>query len=394
MTEYFGTTVADIFATMPKRFKPEEAKEVDIAIGYEATGEGGGKWKATIKHGTLKVETVEGELTGCKTTIHTDAETFVGVTLGKIAALDALSSQKLRVAGDPKFLMLLLPKIFTPYAAPAKKPDAVTARDIIATIAERFRPEKAEGVAMTIGYDLAGEGGGKWTIVIRDGKCAVREGLADPLTVKMTMEAKTYAGMMVGTIEAVTAFTSGQVKIEGDMAAAGATAKYFLKYVVPGATEAEELISLRVINSIEQRFATGPVMGRWFAGIREKKFLANRCPKCGRTQIPPREICAWCRVRVHEFVEVGPKGVVTHFDIVYFASPDPLTGAVRDTPYATAYVVFDGATEREAITLDLKQEDIPRLKEGARVRPVWAEVTTGSYRDLIGVELDEEEGSI
>ncbi|MBU1965895.1 MAG: SCP2 sterol-binding domain-containing protein, partial [Proteobacteria bacterium] len=198
MTEYFGTTVADIFATMPKRFKPEEAKEVDIAIGYEATGEGGGKWKATIKHGTLKVETVEGELTGCKTTIHTDAETFVGVTLGKIAALDALSSQKLRVAGDPKFLMLLLPKIFTPYAAPAKKPDAVTARDIIATIAERFRPEKAEGVAMTIGYDLAGEGGGKWTIVIREGKCAVREGLADPLTVKMTMEAKTYAGMMVG----------------------------------------------------------------------------------------------------------------------------------------------------------------------------------------------------
>jgi uncharacterized OB-fold protein/putative sterol carrier protein len=388
MTEYFGTTVADIFDTMPKRFKPEEAKDVDIVIGYEATGEGGGKWKATIKHGTLKVETVEGELTGCKTTVHADAEIFVGVTLGKIGALDALSSQKLRVAGDPKFLMLLLPKIFIPYAAPQKKPAMVTARAIITTIAERFRPEKAAGVAMAIGYDLAGEGGGQWTIEIRDGKCAVREGLADPLTVKMTMEADVYTGMMLGTLEAVTAFTSGKVRIDGDMMAAGSTAKFFRKYEVPGAKEAEELICLRVTNAIEQRFATGPVMGRWFAGLREKKFLANRCPDCGRTQIPPREICAWCRVRVHEFVEVGPKGVVTHFDIVYFASPDPLTGAVRDTPYATAYVVLDGATEREAVTMDLKKEDIPRLKEGARVRPVWAARTTGSYRDLIGFELD------
>jgi len=55
---------------------------------------------ATIKHGTLKVEKVE-ELKGCKTTIHADAEIFVGVTLGKITAIDALTSQKLRVVGTP-----------------------------------------------------------------------------------------------------------------------------------------------------------------------------------------------------------------------------------------------------------------------------------------------------
>jgi uncharacterized OB-fold protein/putative sterol carrier protein len=388
MTEYFGTTVADIFDTMPKRFKPEEAKDVDTVIGYEATGEGGGKWKATIKHGTLKVETVEGELTGCKTSVHADAEVIVGVTLGKIAALDALSSQKLRVKGDPKFLMLLLPKIFVPYSLPVKKPDKITARAIIATLAERFRPEKAEGAAMTIGYDISGEGGGRWTIEIRDGKCVVREGLADPLTVKLTMEADIYTGMMLGTLEAVAAFTSGKVRIDGDMAAAGATAKFFRKYEAPGATEAEELICLRVTNSIDQRFATGPVMGRWFAGLRERKFLANRCPECGRTQIPPREVCARCHIRVRDFVEVGPKGTVTNFDIVHFASPDPLTGAVRETPYAPVYMVLDGASEQEAFAMELRKEDIPKLKVGARVRPVWAAETTGSYRDVIGFELD------
>ncbi len=40
MAEFYGTTVADIFNTMPKRFKPEEAKDEDIAIGYECKGEG------------------------------------------------------------------------------------------------------------------------------------------------------------------------------------------------------------------------------------------------------------------------------------------------------------------------------------------------------------------
>ena len=386
MAEYFGATVADIFNTMPKRFKPEEAKDVDIVIGYEATGEGGGKWTAHIKHGTLTVNKVE-ELKGCKTTIHADAETFVGVTLGKITAIDALTSQKLRVVGDARLLMTLLPKVFVPFTVIPKK-KAVSARDILTAMESLFRPDRAKGVAMNIGYDLTGEGGGQWTLQIRDEQCNVREGFADDLTVKLIMDAGVYTGMMLGTIDGASAFTSGQVKIEGDMMAAAATGKFFHKYVDPGAKEAEELICLRVTNAIEQRFASGPVMGKWFAGLREKKFLANKCPECGRTQIPPREICAICRVRVNEFVELGPKGTVTNFDIVYFASPDPLTGAGRDTPYAPIYVVLDGASEQEAFAFELKKEDISRIKVGARVRPVWADKPTGSFRDVLCFEME------
>jgi hypothetical protein len=387
MAEYFGATVADIFETMPKRFKPEEAKDVDILIGYEATGEGGGMWTAHIKHGTLTVSKVE-ELKGCNTTVHADAETFVGVTLGKITAIDALTSQKLRVVGDPRLLMTLLPKVFVPFTAPARK-KAVVARDILTAMESLFRPDKAKDVAMNIGYDLTGEGGGQWTLQIKDERCKVREGFADDLTVKLSMDAGVYTGMMLGTIDSAAAFTSGQVKIEGDMMAAAATGRFFRKYVDPGAMEAEELICLRVTNAIDQRFASGPVMGRWFAGLREKKFLANKCPECGRTQIPPREICAICRVRVNEFVELGPAGTVTNYDIVYFASPDPLTGAVRDTPYAPVYVVLDGATESEAFAFELKKEDLSRIRVGARVRPVWAEKPTGSFKDLLYFELEQ-----
>jgi len=384
--EYFGTTVADIFNTMPKRFIPEEAKDVDIVIGYEATGPGGGKWKAIMKHGTLKVETVEGELTGCNTTIQADAETFVGVTLGKITAIDALTNQKLRVVGDVKLLMTLLPKVFVPYSiTPAKK--EVTARDILSTVKDRFRRDKAQGVTLSFGYDLAGEGGGQWSIIIKDGKCTVKEGLEDNLTVKMTMDAGTYVGMMTGTLDTVAAFTSGKVKIDGDMMAAGATAKYFNKYVDPNAQEAEELLSVKVITSVGMRFATGPVMGKWFKGMKEKKFLANVCPSCKRTQIPPREVCAFCHIRAGEYVELGPEGTVTNYDIVYYASPDPLTGVVRNTPYAGVFVMLDGATEQEALSFELKTEDIPKLKKGARVRPVWSDKPKGHFSDILYFEI-------
>jgi len=386
MVEYYGATVADIFDTMPKRFKPEEAKDVDILIGYEATGEGGGMWTAHIKHGTLTVSKVE-ELKGCKTSIHAHAETFLGVTLGKITAIDALTSQKLRVVGDPRLLMTLLPKVFVPFTVIPKKKE-IFAREILTAMESLFRPDRAKGVAMNIGYDLTGEGGGQWTLQIGDEQCKVREGFADNLTVKLIMDAGVYTGMMLGTIDGAAAFTSGQVKIEGDMMAAAATGKFFTKYVDPGAKEAEELICLRVTNAIDQRFASGPVMGKWFAGLREKKFLANKCPECGRTQIPPREICAICRVRVNEFVELGPAGTVTNYDIVYFASPDPLTGAGRDTPYAPIYVVLDGASESEAFAFELKKEDISRIKVGARVRPVWADKPTGSFRDVLYFEME------
>ncbi len=386
MAEYFGATVADIFNTMPKRFKPEDAKDVDIVIGYEATGEGGGMWTAHIKHGTLTVNKVE-ELKGCKTTVHADAETFVGVTLGKITAIDALTSQKLRVVGDPRLLMTLLPKVFVPFTVAPKKKE-IGARDILNAMESLFRADKAKGVAMNIGYDLTGEGGGQWTLQIKDEQCKLCEGFTDDLTVKLIMDAGVYTGMMLGTIDGASAFTSGQVKIEGDMMAAAATGRFFRKYVDTGATEAEELICLRVTNAIDQRFASGPVMGKWFAGLREKKFLANKCPECGRTQIPPREICAICRVRVNEFVELGPAGTVTNYDIVYFASPDPLTGAGRDTPYAPIYVVLDGASEQEAFAFELKKEDISRIKVGARVRPVWADKPTGSFRDVLCFEME------
>ena len=276
MSEFFGTTVENIFNTMPARFRPEKAAGLDLTIGYKCGGEG--QWKVAVKDGNIQVKKFKGDLSGCAVVIvAADAQTFIGITLGKVNAMDAMTTGKLEIKGDAKLMATVLPQIFVPYSV------------------------------------------------------------------------------------------SGAQK-----------------------TEADELLSLKVINSIEQRFASGPVMGMWFAGLKEKKLLANKCPKCGRTQIPPREICANCRVRVDEFVEVGPGGTVTNVENVYYASPDPLTGAVRDTPYMVLFVMLDGASKEESISHEfLNKADFKKIKIGTRVRPVWAAKTTGSFNDLLGFELGE-----
>ncbi len=386
MAEYFGVAVEDIFNTMGKRFRKEGAGGVDAVFGYDISGEGGGKWQVTVKDENLKVEKIEGDLEGYSVILDTDAETFVGVTIGKVDAGEAFSSGKIKADGDIGLLTNVLPQIFTKYTPPEKE---ATAKDIIDSMVDRFRPEKAEGVDMAIGYDLTGDGGGKWTALVKDQTCKVEEGLASDCTVTLQMDAKVFVDLNLGLIDGTSAFTSGQVKIEGDMGAASTSAKFFERFRLGGAEGAEELISLKCLPSVDQRFATGSVMGKWFEGLKEKKFYATKCPKCGRTQIPPREICANCRVRCTEFVELGPNGTATFIDIVYYASPDPLTGEVRETPYGGPFFMLDGATEEESFAHGLNPKDLERIKPGMRIRPVWAERRTGSYTDLLYFEIDD-----
>ncbi len=384
MAEYFGSKVEDIFNTMPERFLPEGVKGVDVVIGYDITGEGGGKWFITIKDATLKVEKVDA-LPKCSVTINTDAEGFVGGALGKIDTGEAFSSGRLKVAGDVTALLNVLPKAFTPF-----KP-VVRAKAIVESMPERFRADKAEGQNLKIGYDLSGPEGGAWTVVIKDQTCTLKEGLDADATVTMRMSAETFVGLNTGKIDPGAAFGGGQVKIDGDMMAAGATAKLFSKFVADGGEEkkGEELISLKFLPKIRQRFASGTHLGMWFHGLKNKIIYSSKCPVCGRTQIPPREVCAVCRVRCPEFVEVGPKATVTMIDTAYYASPDPLTGHVRQTPYAALFMVMDGSTPGESFSHELNPKDIDRIKPGMRVRPVWNEVRTGGFGDLLYFEIDD-----
>jgi uncharacterized OB-fold protein/putative sterol carrier protein len=393
MSEHFGVKVEDIFITMPERFRPEGAEGVTASYGYSIEGEG--KWKLTVKDGKMKLERVE-DLSGCTTVTSTDGETFVGINLGKVDAMKAFSSGKFRVEGDFGALAKTA-KMFRKYVPPKKE---LTSReyilDMFATLEKRFQPARAEGLEVSIGYDIGGEDGGKWTAVIGGGKCTLKEGLEEKLNVKLQAQASDWVALMLGKIDALSLLSAGKAAIAGDAKLALKLGEIFAPYVPPGeAVKEQELIVLRKTISVNQKFSTGPVMGKFLKGLMEKKILANKCPKCGRLQLPPREVCAVCRVEATEWQEVGPKGNLEVIEIVYYASPDPLTGETRETPYGSIHVLLNGCRGNETFWHLLRRDQIFQVKEsqggikGTRLRPVWAESRTGSIHDIQYFEIDE-----
>jgi uncharacterized OB-fold protein/putative sterol carrier protein len=266
--------------------------------------------------------------------------------------------------------------------------------EIFNSMEARFLPQGAQGIRAAIGYRVSGEGGGAWKLTVDDGKMKLEKLAGDPqgCDLVITADAATFAGITSGKLNAADAFGAGKISAMGDATIMSKVLpKVFSPFQAAGRPEekGEELIRRDCVTSIRQRFATGSVMGTWFKGLKEKKFLANKCPRCGRTQVPPREACAECRVRCTEYMEVGPEATVTAIDKVFYASPDPLTGKVRETPYAAFFMVLDGCTRADSFSHEIKREDFKRLKTGSRVKPVWAENRTGSFKDLLYFEIIE-----
>jgi uncharacterized OB-fold protein/putative sterol carrier protein len=277
----------------------------------------------------------------------------------------------------------------TPRPKKTKGPRASVA-DIFGTMESRINPEGVAGIKANYGYIITGSGGGGWTVCVDNGTVKVKEGMHDP-HVTTTCTAKDWIAITLGKLDGMTAFSSGKLKVEGDMGLLTKATRFFKKYTPPGSAgqgaEKEELLRLNQIIAIPQRFATGPVMGKFLKAFKEKKILANRCPCCKRLQLPPREICAECNVRADQWVEVGPGGVIVTPDITYYASPDPLTGESRETPYITAHFLLDGCRGHETLWHELVTDDFSKVKRGVRVRPVWNEQRIGAITDIKYFEI-------
>jgi len=66
-------------------------------------------------------------------------------------------------------------------------------------------------------YKLSGEGGGEWFTTIADGTCEVSEGIHDTPTTTILMETGDFILLIKGELNAMSAFTTGKLKIEGDL---------------------------------------------------------------------------------------------------------------------------------------------------------------------------------
>lgn len=80
-----------------------------------------------------------------------------------------------------------------------------------------FNAEKAGDMDATVQFDLSGEGGGQWYVIIADGNCSVEKGIVDEPKATIRMDATDYGDMIAGRLDPMTAFIQQKVKVEGDL---------------------------------------------------------------------------------------------------------------------------------------------------------------------------------
>ncbi|MDQ1239169.1 MAG: hypothetical protein QG577_1354 [Thermodesulfobacteriota bacterium] len=100
---------------------------------------------------------------------------------------------------------------------PSKKETTSSVRLIFDRIPGAFQPDKAVGLDIVFQFKLAGPDAGNWFVVIKDGKCSVGEGLHDKPTTIISMEGGDFVSLTQGKLNAIQAFTTGKLKIEGDL---------------------------------------------------------------------------------------------------------------------------------------------------------------------------------
>ena len=93
-----ATKPSDIFGVMPDEMKVEKAKGLNATFQFELEGPDGGVWVVAVRDGGCTV--TNGAQENPNVTIKMADKDFVALAMGKLDAIPAFLSGKIRVFGD------------------------------------------------------------------------------------------------------------------------------------------------------------------------------------------------------------------------------------------------------------------------------------------------------
>ena len=85
------------------------------------------------------------------------------------------------------------------------------------TLPGAFQPQAAAGVDVVFQFSISGPGGGDWHTTIREGECTVQSGIHEKPTTTLKMSDDDFLQYVSGQLPAMQAYSSGKLKIEGDL---------------------------------------------------------------------------------------------------------------------------------------------------------------------------------
>ncbi len=147
----------------------------------------------------------------------------------------------------------------------------------------------------------------------------------------------------------------------------------------------QELLEIIIPLDLRYQWSAGPHLGAFLRALKDRRIIANRCPTCGRLQLPPAPICGRCHIHMGEdWVELSHRGTVISFSFVVDPMYDAGIGDMRSVPYTVAAIVLDGGPD-VAFFHRLEEGDPEKVKLGMRVEAVFRplEERTGSMEDIV-----------
>jgi putative sterol carrier protein len=90
-----------------------------------------------------------------------------------------------------------------------------TVADIINSMQSKFNPSAAAGLDLVFQFNI--EDGENYALVVKDGTCAVEQGVNPNANVTLILDTDTLKGITTGETDGMQAFMAGKLRAEGDM---------------------------------------------------------------------------------------------------------------------------------------------------------------------------------
>lgn len=140
-------------------------------------------------------------------------------------------------------------------------------------------------------------------------------------------------------------------------------------------SDAPPTLSAEHVVAYDYRRSVGPVLGRFFGELRERRIVGARTA-AGRVLVPPMEHDPDTSEGLAELVPVGPSGTVTTWAWVHA----PRAKHPLERPFAWALIRLDGADSGFLHAVDAGSESV--MSTGMRVRPRWRAEPRGEIHDI------------
>ncbi|GIW42951.1 MAG: hypothetical protein KatS3mg077_0233 [Candidatus Binatia bacterium] len=126
-----------------------------------------------------------------------------------------------------------------------------------------------------------------------------------------------------------------------------------------------EPMTLRQVMEFPYKHSTGPVVGRFLAGLKEQRQIWGRRVAGGAVVVPPQGFSEWDGSACSEWVPVADEGTVVAVARVW--QPVERLHPFAE-PFAYILVRLDGA---DTAMLHVAKADFEHVRIGSRVRAIW-----------------------